>query len=361
MADYNSVEEIFAGVSNAEILRNNSRQDDGVDTVTGVDWFSYAGTVCSNVYASGNSFFGLGSNSEHLKVNRRDSALWYLYREDGTLFNYYKFLRIRWSGYSKYNETVESYKLTYDLILWDTGDISLHMVDIPSYSYDGTFALGSTSYTAPTSDLPDVTFTLQEDGSYAVSYEPIGLMPPYDRKYLVRSGSALYTVVDGALSELDVTEVTAQVFRDYGIDEPPSGELLIGLSNAEVLYWQDSEDELPTVTATLTATPHPQVVISRSIDLMHSSIKGIEKVVVDCKGEPVFAVSFDGKNTWLIHDGTDWVTVDDELAGMTKATFEAITTEQWQTQYEASRDMYIRFALSDVAQSVTSVNVDFVN
>ena len=181
-----------------------------------------------------------------------------------------------------------------------------------------------------------------------------------DGKYLISDSDKYYTVADSALSEVSIAELNAQAFQDYGFDDFPDGALLMTLSAPEVLYWTDS-DTLPTLTATVKGIPQPQVVISRSIDLMHSSIKGIEKVTVDCKREPVFAVSFDGKNTWLIHDGTDWVAVADELAGMTKATFEAITTEQWQTQYEASRDMYIRFALSDVAQSVTSVNVDFVN
>ena len=178
-------------------------------------------------------------------------------------------------------------------------------------------------------------------------------------KYLVRNNDTIYTVTDGSLVEVS-GEINSNLFIDKGVDAIPDGTLLMTLSNPEVLCWTDS-DKVPTLTATVKGIPQPQVVISRSIDLMHSSIKGIEKVTVDCKREPVFAVSFDGKNTWLIHDGTDWVAVADELAGMTKATFEAITTEQWQTQYEASRDMYIRFALSDVAQSVTSVNVDFVN
>ena len=49
MADYTSIDDIVAGVENATQLRTNSKQDDGTDTITGVDWFSYKGTVCSNI------------------------------------------------------------------------------------------------------------------------------------------------------------------------------------------------------------------------------------------------------------------------------------------------------------------------
>ena len=64
MADYTSIEEIVAGVDNATQLRTYSKQDDGTDNVTGVDWFSYGGTVCNNIYANGaiNSTLSILSN-----------------------------------------------------------------------------------------------------------------------------------------------------------------------------------------------------------------------------------------------------------------------------------------------------------
>lgn len=196
----------------------------------------------------------------------------------------------------------------------------------------------------------------------AIGYLTIsGIMLPYDARYLIRSGTTLYTVVDGALSALATTDIVAQTFLDYGVEDMPDGALLVGLSNPEILYWQDSEDDLPTLTATVTATPLHQVIMSQEIDLMHSSIKGIDSITVDCKGDVLFAVSFDNKATWIKHNGTDWVDVADELTGMTKLEFEAITTEQWQTKYELSNDMYIRCTLTDATQSVTSVNISFIN
>ena len=62
-----------------------------------------------------------------------------------------------------------------------------------------------------------------------------------------------------------------------------------------------------------------------------------------------------------MHNGTEWVAVSDKLAGMTKTEFEAITTDQWQPKYEASSDMYIRCTILDETQSITTLNIDFIN
>ena len=178
-------------------------------------------------------------------------------------------------------------------------------------------------------------------------------------KYLIRNNDTIYTVTDGALSEITGT-LNADLFINNGIDAIPDGTLLMTLSNPEVLCWTDAET-LPTLTATVKGIPQPQVIVSEEINLMDGSIKGIESVAIDCKGEPVFAVSFDKKATWIMHNGTDWVNVADELTGMTKADFEAITTEQWQIKYEASSNMYIRCTLLDETQSLTSIILNFIN
>ena len=178
-------------------------------------------------------------------------------------------------------------------------------------------------------------------------------------KYLIINNDTIYTVIDNALVEVQ-GELNAQLFLDNGVDEIPSGTLLMTLSNPEVLCWTDS-DKVPTLTATVKGIPEPQIVVTKEIDLMHSSIKGINGVTVDCKGDVLFAVSFDKKATWMMHNGTEWVAVSDKLAGMTKTEFEAITAEQWQPKYEASSEMYIRCTILDETQSITTLNIDFIN
>ena len=179
------------------------------------------------------------------------------------------------------------------------------------------------------------------------------------QRYLIRNKDTIYTVQNDSLVEV-VGDLNAQLFIDNGVDEIPSGTLLMTLSNPEVLCWTDAE-KLPTLTATVKGIPKPQTVMSKEIDLMHSSIKGINGVTVDCKGDVLFAVSFDKKATWMMHNGTEFVEVSDKLAGMTKTEFEAITAEQWQPKYETSSEMYIRCAILDETQSITTLNIDFIN
>lgn len=367
MADYNSIEEIFAaGIDNMEVLINNTAYDDNVFTAAGADWLKFNNVTVANVYVSGNTFFGFGTNTEHLKVNRRDAKMWYLYREEGTLFNYYRFLKFRWRGYTHYSATDAASLMEYDVILWENGCISLHMVTVPTSNYTGVFQLTAASamtYTAPTADAPDVTFTPQDQNNttFAVSYAAINLSPPYDRKYLIRSGSTLYTVADGALSALTETEVTASLFQTYGVDEIPDGALLVGLTDPEVLYWQDSTDEPPTLSLTVRGTPPlPQMFTSEPMDLTHESISGISHAAVDASEDVRFAISFDGGTTWKAHDGSAWFDTSDTVPGMLPSTMNAITAEQWAEVVVL--DIYmVRFWLPNVTAYVKSVVIHYIN
>ena len=200
--------------------------------------------------------------------------------------------------------------------------------------------------------------TCNNTGAYDAIVECVQLIPKKP-KYLIKNNDIVYTIQNDSLVEV-VGDLNAQLFIDNGVDEIPSGTLLMTLSNPEVLCWTDAE-KLPTLTATVNGIPEPQVVVTKEIDLMHSSIKGINGVTVDCKGDVLFAVSFDKKATWMMHTGTEFVEVSDELTGMTKTELEAITAEQWQPKYEASSEMYIRGAILDETQSITTVNIDFIN
>lgn len=367
MANYNSIEELFAaGIDNMDALINNTAYDDNTFTATGADWLKFNNVTVANVYVSGNTFFGFGSNTEHLRVNRRDTKMWYLYREEGTLFNYYRFLKFRWQGYSAYNQTSASYLLIYDVILWENGCISLHMVNVPTSYYSGTFILTAASaltYTAPTADAPDVTFTPQDENNttFAVSYEVINLALPYDRKYLIRSGFNLYTVTDGALSALTETEVTASLFQTYGVDDLPDGSLLTTLTDPEVLYWHDSEDELPTLTMTVTGTPPlPQVVVSEAFDMSDPSITGIESVSIDASADVLWALSFDDGVTWKAYNGTEWVTLEQENSGMLADTFQNISLEAW-SEVVTSQAYRIRFVLMDDTSYMASLVIHYLN
>ena len=330
--NYNSVDEIFAaGTTNMTVLRNNSKQDDGTDSITGVDWFTFNDKIASTIYASGNSFIGFGSSSEHLKVNRRDGAMYYLYREEGTLYDYYKFLKIRWSGYSAYIQTSSSYAITYDVILWDTGDISLHMISIPMYSNNGTYSLVASStysYTVSSSS-PDVTFKKADTG-FIVSNNIIELPLPFNKRYLVRSGSTYYTVANNTLSEISVSNLTSEVFLTSGVEELPDINLLLNLTNPEILYWVDKEYGIPTTGLVVHGTPSvPQLFPYEAKTVPENTV--ITKAEVYNAINVLVTVTFDGGATWMYYDmeNNTWTTVSSDTDGMTDVTIKNLTPEQW--------------------------------
>ena len=116
MADYVMLEDIFETTGNMTVLRDNRLNDDGTDTVTGVEWFRFRETTAASFYVSGNSWIGIGQNSEQLKISRRDADLYTLKREEGTLLEHYKFLRIRWEGYSAHGNNNASTRLIWDAL-----------------------------------------------------------------------------------------------------------------------------------------------------------------------------------------------------------------------------------------------------
>lgn len=183
----------------------------------------------------------------------------------------------------------------------------------------------------------------------------------YDIKYLIRSGSTLYTITDGNLTALTETEVTASLFQTYGVDDVPDGTLLLGLTDPEVLYWHDSTDDPPELTLTVTGSPPvPQIVITSTQDMSDPSILGIESATVDASDDVLFAISFDDGVTWKAYDGAKWVTLSTENSGMTKTTMENISLESW-AEVAMSAMYKLRFVLMDTDSYVAAVRMNYIN
>lgn len=355
MPDYSSIEALGQDWSNAEIIRSNSKNDDGTDMIAGAAWFSYRGIVCSSLYLSGNSWFGFGSSEEHLKVNRRDAASYTIKREECTLYGYYKILKLYWMGYSHYSATSSSAKLEYEVYLFDTGTIMLHMLTKPTRYADGAYSLGGAAYTVEQGSY--VTFYLQEDGSYLAVNEVIDIPLPYDRKYLVRESGICYTVRNNALQAVDAEILAAEVFREYGIDKIPDGALLAGLTQPELLYWQDSDKALPELRAIVTAVPPPQYIISGAVDLTDPTVQGISSVTVDADGAPLFSVSFDG-GIFLEWREEGWRATDE---GMNPEEIGAVSQAQWMQAISGVQTLKIRALLRTTEDVLRSAKIKFIN
>lgn len=196
---------------------------------------------------------------------------------------------------------------------------------------------------------------------YFYGSEPVPEIPPFDKKYLLRSNSTLYTITDGALTALAETEITAILFQTYGVDDLPDGSLLAGLTDPEVLYWQDSTDELPTLSLTVKGTPPvPQVVVTDAQDMSDGTILGIESVSIEASADVLWALSFDDGASWKAYDGTQWVTLEQENSGMTAETFQNIPLEAW-AEIVTSDAYRVRFVLMDTTSYVTSLVIHYLN
>jgi len=269
MANYANLQAaIDAGITNMTAKRNNSKNDDNTDTIaTGITWFYFNSVQVTNLYVSGNSWIGFGASSEHLKVNRRDAAVWYEYTETGTIGTY-KFLKLRWVGYSAYSATSDANLQQYDVFLLDNGQIYLNWFDVPTSYFDGTRALvcGSvtTTFAATSGTACEYTFT-PTDAAIGTGWSVASGRPNLvvDHK---TSGSAIFTAtgITGTMaassigwteSKPDGTTLTVSVSTDgtnYSSVTNGGALLMAGtvLDNATIYI----KVEMATTDATVTPT-----------------------------------------------------------------------------------------------------------
>lgn len=177
MADTVSFDSLLNTTAGMTAIVNNTKHDDDVVSVTGVDWFTYAGKTASTIYVSGNNFIGFGKNAEQLKIWRRDGAIYYIYRQEGTLTSGKKFLKIRVEGYVYYSSTSSSYALKYEVFLIDGQTLFINVIQIPtSSSYTGTSSITdgktTTSLNISVSSTVPISILVKNAGvSQTVSYE----------------------------------------------------------------------------------------------------------------------------------------------------------------------------------------------
>lgn len=177
MADTVSFDSLLNTTAGMTAIVNNTEHDDDVVSVTGVDWFTYAGKTASTIYVSGNNFIGFGQNAEQLKIWRRDGAVYYIYRQEGALASGKKFLKIRVEGYVYYSSTSSSYALKYEVFLIEGQALFVNVIQIPtSSSYTGTSSItdgkATTSLNISVSSAVPISILVKNAGiSQEVSYE----------------------------------------------------------------------------------------------------------------------------------------------------------------------------------------------
>ena len=557
MVNYNSVEEMLNTTENMEHLVNNVGHDDDTMTFNGVDWFMFNNVKASTLYVSGNSWIGLGSNSEQFQICRRDTKMWHFYREEATLFGTYRVLKIRWEGYAQYNSTSSDVHMVYEWLFFETGDIMLNFIKPPANSgYLGTTRINggvnqNISVSAGKQMFLSLYHTDDVGVGFELKYEMLKINPPFERKYLlsdkdgkyyklvhekafvdaisfkgyqfIRTGiipdqstkvrvtfctsqfgeyslfgsrldtgnqkfglfltsstqmngqfgtESIVEVVDdysgvevvvelskdglkrdgvviaefqeteftcpceltiGAMNtndvvdnrqykgdislieifqedeeilhlipcvdeqlqpcfydtlaescyynssfgtlgyvdledkvdegtsfeEVEVDELKAQVFHTDGFEDFPTSKVFARLVNPSLLFWQDSDTELPNIKASIKAIPPVQTVYSKNTLMNDSTILGIEKVEIEADDTTLFAFSFDGGVTWKAYIENQWVNLSEETSGMSRETVEAIGTDAWTIANEEMQYM-VRFTLIEGGY-VNRVIIHYIN
>ena len=177
MADTVSFDSLLNTTTGMTAVVNNKKHDDDVVSVTGVDWFTYAGKTASTIYVSGNNFIGFGQNAEQLKIWRRDGAIYYVYRQEGTLTSGKRFLKIRVEGYVYYSSTSSSYALKYEVFLIEGQTLFINVIQIPtSSSYTGTSSItdgkATTNLNISVSSTVPISILVKNAGaSQEIAYE----------------------------------------------------------------------------------------------------------------------------------------------------------------------------------------------
>lgn len=136
MADTVSFDSLLDTTAGMTAIVNNKKHDDDVVSVAGVNWFTYAGKTASTIYVSGNNFIGFGRKAEQLKICRSDGAVYYIYRQEGTLTSGKRFLKIRVEGYTHFSDTSSLYKLKYEVFLIEGQTLFINVVDVSSNNGD---------------------------------------------------------------------------------------------------------------------------------------------------------------------------------------------------------------------------------
>lgn len=330
---------------------NSSYNDDGYYTVTGLSSFKFNGKSGSTIYVSSNHYIGFGSNTEHIKILRRDGCSTYIRRQAGTFDDDTSFVKIRFEGYTVYSNRIASNRLIFELFILSNNDMFLNMITTPTSDNTGTSQLVSSTTTELSlydgeDGGPVVSFYHKDNYGYNwdVKYADYETANSFTPLYLTKKDDTIYTVSDGALVAIPETNLTAAVFVEYGTTAPPDSDLLTALSDHSVYCWT-SGDTGKKLTADLVAYPHPSA-IEAVADMSHPSILGMSIMTADFSGDVTVSISLDDRASWSEEVAlADWLNTDlDELYA----------------SLPESKQMYLRFILHDDA-TISRFKITYIN
>ena len=265
----------------------SSYNDDSVYNTTGMSSFLFNGTAASTIYISSNHYIGFGSNSEQLKICRRDGCSTAIYRQSISLADGMQVLKIRFEGYTVYSNRVTSNRLIFEFFLISNNDMFLNVITTPTSGNSGTSELicnnttTSLNLNVGSADCAMVSFYHKDaqGKTWDIVYETYKQSGVSSQLYLLRLEDTFYTIADGEMVALELTEPSAVAFLEYGFEDLPTAELLTPLANPQMYSWESGEETTP-IKAVLKAYPYPQV-LSCVADMSHITILSIKLLTAE--------------------------------------------------------------------------------
>lgn len=299
MADTVSFDSLLNTTAGMTAIVNNVKHDDDVVSVTGVDWFTYAGKTASTIYVSGDNCIGFGQNSKQLKIWNRDGAIYYVYRQDGTLNSGKKFLKIRVEGYVYYSSTSSSYALKYEVFLIEGQTLFVNVIQRPtSSSYTGTSSITdgktTTNLEISASSIVPISILVKKAGvSQEISY----------KKY---SDIALTSISVSKMPD-KTTYYQGELFDSTGLEI--SGTTNTGETVSVTDYELSGFDSSSAGTKTITVTASGKTT-TFEITVSEASITAISVTTMPTKVNYHIGKEFDSTGIVITATASDGNTID---------------------------------------------------
>ncbi|MCR0611707.1 hypothetical protein MKD05_10955 [[Clostridium] innocuum] len=339
-------------VENMEYV-SNGYNDDSTFSTEGLDGFMFNGISANPLYISSNHWIGFGTGAEQMKILRRDGCSTAIYRQMGETTNGLQFLKIRFEGYTAYNNRVEATRLIFELFLLSNNDMFLNVIQTPTNTgYLGTSDLicGGTTTALTLADGSgagtQVSFYHEDEGgrNWNIVYALYEETDTYSFAYLLRQADAFYTYADGALQEVSIENLTAAMFLEYGFEEIPPAEILTPINNMQMYLWKAGGTE-QLLKANVKAYPYPQV-LEAAADMIHISILGIKMLTAEYSGDVTVSVSIDNGQTYSADVALgDWLNTD---------------VEELYNSLSEEKRLLLRFTLHDNA-AISRFKITYIN
>lgn len=331
---------------------SNGYNDDGTYSTEGRAEFYFNGITVPTLYISSNLWFGFGTSAEQLQVLRRDGCSTAIYRQTGVTTNGLEFLKIRFEGYTVYNNRVDANRVIFELFLLSNNDMFLNVIQTPTSGNIGTSNLICNGKTTPLT-LSDgsgggcmVSFYHQDDlgKEWTIVYAMYEETDTFSYAYLIREGDIFYTITENEKQEIDITELTAAMFLKYGFEETPTSEVLAPLTCPQVYLWKAGGTE-EVLKANVKAYPYPQTLES-VVDMSHISILGIKLLTAEYSGQVGLQFSLDNGATFSEEvELSEWLNTDPE--------------ELWNSLNE-TKILILHFILHDDA-AISRFKITYIN